>query len=153
MELPSVFTNVRNKEVMDWIRDETGDGKYCERQTGNDPPHIEIRNLPDTSALEASVLESARPGQIVSSIIVTDTDQGEGGETQLTITEGNESGHFTVDSVGELHVVRVAGRGQLDRETTSQYQLTLQAEDGGTPPRFSTATLTVNVTSKRETCL
>merc|ERR1711874_812565 len=35
--------------------------------------------------------------------------------------------------------------GQLNRETTSQYQLTVQAEDWGPPSRTSTATLTVNI--------
>ena len=39
--------------------------------------------------------------------------------------------------------VRVAG--QLDRETTSQYQLKVMAEDRGSPPRYSTATLVINV--------
>ena len=139
MELPSVFTNVREREVMDWIRDETADGKYCERKTGNNPPRLEIRNR------SVTVEESASLGQVVSSIIVTDQDQGENGETLLSITQGNEAGHFRLDSVGDIHVVRVAGRGQLDRETTSQYQLTVQAEDRGTPPRTSTATLTVNI--------
>ena len=144
MELPSIFTNVRNKDVMDWISEETADGKYCERRTGggNNPPHIEIRNLPDLSSQTASVEESAGPGEIVSSIFVTDADQGESGETLLTIIQRNEAGHFTLDSRG---VVRVAGRGLLDRETTSQYQLTVQAEDRGSPSRTSTATLVINV--------
>ena len=147
MDLPSIFTNVRNKDVMDWISDETKDGNYCERRTGtggNNSPRIEIRNLPDLSqsSQTAWVEESAGPGEIVSFIIVTDADQGESGETQLTITQGNEAGHFTLDSRG---VLRVAGRGQLDRETTSQYQLTVQAEDRGSPPRTSTATLVIDV--------
>ena len=84
-------------------------------------------------------------GHPVSIISVTDLDMKDRGRERVTITDGNEAGHFTVDSVGDIHVVRVAGRGQLARETTSQYQLTLQAEDRGSPPRTSRATLTVNV--------
>ena len=76
---------------------------------------------------------------------MTDLDLEDRGRAVVSIIEGNEAGHFTVDSVGDIHVVRVAGRGQLDRETTSQYQLTLQAEDRGSPPRTSTATLVINI--------
>ena len=79
---------------------------------------------------------------------MTDLDLEDRGRALVNITGGNEEGHFRVDSVGDVHVVRVAGRGQLDRETTSQYQLTVQAEDRGTPPRTSTATLTVNIIGK-----
>ena len=81
---------------------------------------------------------------------MTDLDLEDRGRALVNITEGNEEGHFRVDSVGDVHVVRVAGRGQLDRETTSQYQLTVQAEDRGTPPRTSTATLTVNIIGMSE---
>ena len=76
---------------------------------------------------------------------MTDLDLEDRGKAKVSIIEGNQEGHFTVDSVGDIHVVRVAGRGQLDRETTSQYQLTLQAEDRGSPPRTSTATLVINI--------
>ena len=93
---------------------------------------------------EAEVDETARVGQLVSIISVTDLDQEDRGRAVVTIIEGNEAGQFTVDTVGDVHVVRVAG--QLDWETASQYQLTVRAEDGGTPPRSTTATLTVNVT-------
>ena len=108
-------------------------------------PQIEFRNFPDERQEEAGVYETALVGQLVSIISVTDLDLEDRGRTMVSIIEGNEAGHFTVDSVGDIHVVRVAGRGQLDRETTSQYQLTVQAEDGGSPSRTSTATLTVNV--------
>ena len=70
----------------------------------------------------------------------------------VAIIAGNEEGQFSLDSYYDysgryepIHLLRVAGRGQLNRETTSQYQLTVQAEDRGTPPRSSTATLTVNI--------
>ena len=111
---------------------------------------MEFRNFPDERQDEAGVYETAKVGQLVSIISVTDLDLEDRGRAVVTITEGNEDGQFTVDSVGEIHVLRVAGRDQLDRETTSQYQLTVQAEDGGTPSRTSTATLTVNVGGKSE---
>ena len=103
---------------------------------------MEFRNFPDEE--EASVEETARVGQLVSIISVTDLDLEDRGRAKVSIIEGNEAGQFTVDSVEGLHVVRVAERDQLYRE----YQLTVQAEDGGTPSRTSTATLTVNVGGK-----
>ena len=53
----------------------------------------------------------------------------------MKITGGNKAGHFTLDTVGDIHVVRVAS--ELDRETNRHYMLTVLAEDRGTPPRNS----------------
>ena len=119
----------------------------CKKNQNDHDPQIEFRNFPDEE--EARVEETAKVGQLVSIISVTDLDLEDRGRAIVSIIEGNEDGHFTVDSVGDIHVIRVVGRGQLDRETTSQYQLTVQAEDGGSPPRTSTATLTVNVWGER----
>ena len=142
-----MFTNVRNKGILPWIkkyRDKTS-AKLCKKNQNDHDPEIHFRNFPDERWWEAEIYETARVGHLVSIISVTDLDLEDRGRALVNITEGNEEGHFTVDSVGDVHVVRVAGRGQLDRETTSQYQLTVQAEDGGTPPRTSTASLTVNI--------
>ena len=122
-------------------------GQICRKKQNNYPPELKFRNFPDQMKEEAKVDETAMVGHPVSIISVTDLDMKDRGRERVTITDGNEAGHFTVDSVGDIHVVRVAGRGQLDRETTSQYQLTLQAEDRGSPPRNSTATLLINVKS------
>ena len=121
----------------------------CRKSQNYHDPQIEFRNFPDERQEEAGVEETALVGQLVSIISVTDLDLEDRGRAVVSIIEGNEAGHFTVDSVGDIHVVRVAGRGQLDRETASQYQLTLQAEDRGSPSRTSTATLLINVESKR----
>ena len=144
-----MFTDVRNKEILSWIkkkRDRTS-GQLCKKNQNDHDPQIEFRNFPDERQEEAWVEKTALVGQLVSIISVTDLDLEDRGQANVTIIEGNEAGHFTVDSVGDFHVIRVAG--QLDRETTSQYQLTVQAEDGGSPSRTSTATLTVYVKGKK----
>ena len=146
--MPSVFTDVRKILILDWIKKFANPATFCRKDLNDHDPQIELRNFPDESQQEAWVDETARVGQLVSIISVTDLDLEDRGRAEVSIIEGNEAGHFTVDSVGDIHVVRVAGRGQLDRETTSQYQLTLQADDRGTPARTSTATLTVNIESK-----
>ena len=42
---------------------------------------------------------------------------------------GNRLGHFRLDSRQELHIVRV--ESALDRETTTTYNLTVEAADLG----------------------
>ena len=150
MELPSIFTDIRNKEILPWIKEnkKRSSGQICLKQKNNYDPELKFRNFPDESQQEARVAETARVGHLVSIISVTDLDLEDRGRAVVTIIDGNEAGHFRLDSVRDVHVIRVAGRGQLDRETTSQYQLTVQAEDRGTPPRTSTATILINVKQK-----
>ena len=82
----------------------------------------------------------------MSIITVTDRDLEDTGRQVVNITDGNQAGHFALDSVGDLHVVRLAR--QLDRQTVSQYQLTITAQDGGTPTRTGNAKLYINVGSE-----
>ena len=138
---------MREETILSWLKHHRNSGQMCKKNQNDHDPQIEFRNFPDEE--EARVEETAKVGQLVSIISVTDLDLEDRGRAIVSIIEGNEDGHFTVDSVGDIHVVRLAVRGQLDRETTSQYQLTVQAEDGGSPPRTSTATLTVNIEGER----
>ena len=89
--------------------------------------------------------EFARVGQPVSIITVTDRDLEDTGRQVVNITDGNQAGHLALDSVG-VHVVRLAR--QLDRQTVSQYELTITAQDGGTPARTGNAKLYINVGSE-----
>ena len=106
-------------------------------------PQILFRYFPDQTAKFATVEENAKAGNLVSAITVTDRDKGNNGKTRVMITDGNQAGHFRLDSRGDIHVVRVDS--QLDRETTRLYNLTVVAEDMGNPPRTSTAFLIINV--------
>ena len=146
-----MFTDVRNAGILPWIKEyiDRTSPKICKKKQNDHDPQIQFLNLTNERQEEAEVDETAMVGQLVSVISVTDLDLEDRGRSKVSITAGDPDKHFTVDSVGDLHSVRVAGRGQLDRETTSQYQLTVQAEDRGTPPRTSTATLTVNIIGKR----
>ena len=47
----------------------------------------------------------------------------------MRIVAGNRLGHFRLDSRQELHIVRV--ESALDRETTTTYNLTVEAADLG----------------------
>ena len=137
----------------------------CRKSKNYHDPQIEFRNLNNERHEEVWVDERARVGHLVSVVSVNDLDRDDRGYVKVTIIAGNEEGNFILDtSYGSYdshpttyHVIRVAGRGQLDREITSQYQLTVQAEDRGNlpvtvrdgpPPRTTTATLTVNIGGK-----
>ena len=144
--MPSVFTDVRKFRILNWIKKVVKPATFCRKDLHYHDPQIEFRNFPDERQEEARVDETARVGQLVSIISVTDLDLEDRGWAVVSIIEGYEAGQFTVDSVEDIHIIRVVG--QLDRETTSQYQLTVQTEDRGIPSRTSTATLTVNVGGK-----
>ena len=106
-------------------------------------PQILFRYFPDQTATFATVEENAKPGNLVSAITVTDHDKGDKGRTSVKITEGNHLRHFKLDSRGDIHIVRVDS--ELDRESTREYNLTVVAEDKGSPPRTSTAFLIIHV--------
>ena len=89
-----------------------------------------------------TVAEDAATGALVT-ITAADTDSGSDGALTYSITAG-ASGVFSINPAsGEVSLV--AG---LDRETTQQYTLTIQAVDGGVNPGSKTGvhTLTIDVT-------
>lgn len=106
-------------------------------------PKIEFRFFSQSNF--GSVDENAVAGSVVAAVSVVDLDHGVNGETTLSIVDGNQFGHFRLDSItnSHIHVIRV--NGSLDRETISRYNLTIKAADGGTPSRSSTAFLIINV--------
>ena len=136
---------MREETILSWLKYYRNSGQICKKNQNDHDPQIKFRNFPDESQEEAWVDETAKVGQLVSIISVTDLDLEDRGRAVVKIIDGNEAGHFNVDSVGDIHVVRVAGRGQLDREL---YQLTVKVEDMGTPSRDTTVTLAINIQSK-----
>ena len=91
----------------------------------------------------ATVDEGAELNAIVAVVSVTDPDRGVNGETSARIVGGNEAGHFKMATSQGFTTIRVASR--LDRERRATYNLTVEARDGGTPPRSATAVLLVHV--------
>ena len=111
--------------------------------SNNHDPQISFRYFPDQSAQYATVEENAGPGNLVAAITVTDADQGANGETRVSVVSGNDQGHFRLVSRGGINIVRVDS--ELDRETTRLYNLTVVAQDMGSPSRTSTAFLIIHV--------
>lgn len=89
-----------------------------------------------------SVAENAASGAVVGAVAGSDEDVP-AQELTYAITAGNDDGVFAIaSSAGQI---TVADNSALDYGTTSQYALTVQVADSGSPSLFDTATILVNV--------
>ena len=95
------------------------------------------------SEYRAQVQEDAGINTFVANVTAVDDDASQAGDARLAygITQGNTGSVFVIDSV--TGVIRTAGN--LDRETISQYRLTVSATDNGTPPLSGTATVVISL--------
>ncbi|XP_076149210.1 protocadherin alpha-3-like [Alosa pseudoharengus] len=108
---------------------------------------VEVVDLNDNSpeivvtSLMSPVKENAEIGTVVALVTVTDKDSGKNGQT---IIETSGAVPFKLKSSYKNYYSLVVD-GPLDRESTSQYNVTLVAADEGTPPLSSTSVITVHV--------
>ncbi|XP_049441906.1 protocadherin alpha-2-like isoform X18 [Epinephelus fuscoguttatus] len=100
-------------------------------------------NAPEISitSLMSPVKESAEIGTVVALVTVTDKDGGKNGVTACKI---KDSVPFTLTS-NYKNYYSLTVDGPLDRETVSQYSVTITATDEGSPPLSSTAVITVDI--------
>ncbi|XP_055799096.1 protocadherin alpha-C2-like isoform X1 [Salvelinus fontinalis] len=99
-------------------------------------------NVPEIvlSSLSSPVREDARADTVVALISVTDRDSGANKQVNLEIPPGLP---FKIKSFRNYYTLVTSAF--LDRETTSAYNVTLSATDGGTPPLSSQKTIQVDV--------
>ena len=87
----------------------------------------------------ASIPESFPIGQLVSVVSATDRDTGTNAQLSYFI---NGTTPFIIDqSSGAISVSEA-----LDRETTGFFQLDIVVQDGGQPPLFNTASVSITIT-------
>ncbi|KAM4555043.1 protocadherin alpha-4-like [Odontesthes bonariensis] len=100
-------------------------------------------NAPDISitSMMSHVKESAEIGTIVALVTVTDKDAGQNGLTNCKI---EDSLPFKLTSNYKNYYSLIVD-GLIDRESVPQYNITITAVDEGSPPRFSTAVISVNI--------
>ena len=88
-----------------------------------------------------TVLENATIGQNILHTTAFDKDQGFNGDIRYTIVSGDKTTDF---SIGEYSGVIKVNK-KLDFERKNAYQLTIQAEDSGTPVRYDTASVSIYI--------
>ena len=93
------------------------------------------------SSYFTSVSESATVGYHIFTLNVTDADSGQNGEFTLSFKTSKYSGMFSLMNNGRVTVAK-----KLDRETTTDYTLTVIARDKVYPQHTAKATLTIIVT-------
>ena len=94
--------------------------------------------------LQLEISENTRVGSKIATLQAVDNDRGRNGSVRYQLGRGAESrypGVFSLDpGTGDITVNSV-----LDRETSSSYQLTVFASDGGEPSRTSSMEVNIKV--------
>uniref|UniRef100_A0A4W6BUW1 Cadherin domain-containing protein n=1 Tax=Lates calcarifer TaxID=8187 RepID=A0A4W6BUW1_LATCA len=100
-------------------------------------------NAPEitVTSLLSTVNEDAGVGTAIALVSVLDRDSGKNGEVKCEILN---TVPFKLETNYKNYFSLVVD-GQLDREVTPQYNVTISATDEGTPPLSNTSTITVYV--------
>ncbi|XP_066515266.1 uncharacterized protein [Hoplias malabaricus] len=108
---------------------------------------VEVTDVNDNApiisvtSLMSSVKEDSALGMVVALVTVTDKDSGKNGVSKVEISG---SAQFKLTSSYKNYYSLVVD-GPLDRESTSQYDITITATDEGSPPLSSSTVITVEV--------
>ncbi|KAJ8342522.1 hypothetical protein SKAU_G00324500 [Synaphobranchus kaupii] len=93
------------------------------------------------SPAAVSVMEDQPAGFVVLYVMARDADRGENGRVSYRIQAGNAGAHFSLNpNTGSLTILKA-----LDREEQALYNLTVIAEDHGTPQHSTTQLLSIQV--------
>ncbi|XP_064208725.1 protocadherin-16 isoform X3 [Anguilla rostrata] len=93
------------------------------------------------SPAAVSVMEDQPAGFVVLYVVARDADRGENGRVSYRIRDGNAGARFSLNpNTGSLTILKA-----LDREEQALYNLTVVAEDHGTPQHSTTQLLSIQV--------
>ncbi|XP_077142635.1 protocadherin-19 isoform X3 [Ranitomeya variabilis] len=104
-----------------------------------------VINLLSVNSELVEVSESAPPGYVIALVRVSDRDSGANGRVQCRLLG---SVPFRLQEYESFSTILVDGR--LDREQRDQYNLTIQAKDGGSPPLQTAKSFTVRITDEND---
>ncbi|XP_031645855.1 protocadherin alpha-2-like isoform X7 [Oncorhynchus kisutch] len=159
LNLPDVFTvnsetgEVTVKGSIDYENNSAFEIRIQAKDKGTPPRSthckvlVEVIDVNDNSpeisvtSLMSPVKEDAEIGTVVALVTVTDKDSSKNGITNCKLTG---SVPFKLKSNYKNDYSLVVD-GPLDRESASQYNVTITATDEGTPPLSSTSVITVHV--------
>jgi hypothetical protein len=106
-----------------------------------------VNNAPVMGSQTFSVNENSPVGTVVGTVAATDADAGQ--TLTYTITGGNPSGAFAIDSA--TGQITVANPSALNYESTSILGLVVQVTDNGSPAQSASAGIIVHVNDVNET--
>ncbi|NXI34732.1 PCDGA protein, partial [Galbula dea] len=100
-------------------------------------------NAPEltVSSWHGAISEDTPPGTVVALLHVQDRDSGANGQVRCSLDGGLQ---FRLESSRGSYYRLVTSR-ELDREEVSEYNITVRAEDGGSPALWSIAVLALRV--------
>ncbi|XP_041845825.1 protocadherin-12 isoform X2 [Melanotaenia boesemani] len=104
-------------------------------------PRIRTTWITSASAV-GTVLEGAPVDTFLCLVMVYDADSDRNGEVSAALKEG--SGPFQLKQM-HSNTYKIVTSGYMDREKVSNYNITVLAQDHGTPPLISVEHLTVSV--------
>ncbi|XP_043558977.1 protocadherin beta-7-like isoform X10 [Chiloscyllium plagiosum] len=113
---------------------------YCDvlvniTDVNDNPPEVTLNSL------FSPVSEDSPPGTVLALFSVEDKDSGHNGQVQCQITNGSP---FRLDS-SVKNYYRLLTQQPLDREKTSEYDLTILCSDRGIPPLSAKKSIRVEV--------
>uniref|UniRef100_UPI00358F0402 protocadherin-10-like n=1 Tax=Myxine glutinosa TaxID=7769 RepID=UPI00358F0402 len=116
-------------------------------------PNIHVLTLAQNGESYISVSEGATPGAFVAFVRITDKDSGANGRVACTLEGPGLRGErppfaLRTSEGGEDYTLVTAG--PLDRESMSEYNLTVLVRDGGVPPLVSAKTFTVRLRDEND---
>ncbi|XP_059579188.1 protocadherin-17 isoform X4 [Alligator mississippiensis] len=105
------------------------------------------------SVRQGALSEAAPPGTVIALVRVTDRDSGKNGQLQCRVLGGGGSGPgavpFTLEENYDNFYTVVTDR-PLDREAQDEYNVTIVARDGGSPPLNSTKSFSVRILDEND---
>ncbi|XP_075959773.1 protocadherin gamma-A2-like [Anarhichas minor] len=134
------YEKFRHYEIDVQASDKGGNSDVCKviievLDTNDNPPAI---NIMSTSS---SISEDVKQGTVLTMMNVQDPDSDENGKVHCVL---NENAHFTITSTSNNFFTLVT-EGDLDRETASEYNITVTCSDEGVPSLSSRVTLTLQI--------
>lgn len=107
--------------------------------------NVPVINLLSVNSEMVEVSENAPLGYVIALVRVSDKDSGANGKVQCRL-QGNVP--FRLQEYESFSTILVDGR--LDREQRDMYNLTIHAEDSGTPSLKTTKSFAVKVTDEND---
>uniref|UniRef100_A0A8C0J163 Protocadherin 17 n=1 Tax=Chelonoidis abingdonii TaxID=106734 RepID=A0A8C0J163_CHEAB len=103
------------------------------------------------SVRQGALSEAAPPGTVIALVRVTDRDSGKNGQLQCRVLGGGGAGAvpFALEENYDNFYTVVTDR-PLDREAQEEYNVTILARDGGSPPLNSTKSFSVRILDEND---